>query len=98
MAQYKDTFLLVDKVTKPLLKISQGFKKLDEQIAKSQSRMEKWQKRTENLEKFAEVLNFESDSYMISFEHIDNTFIFCEGGSVENMPDSCGNLYAVKVD
>lgn len=51
MAQYKDTFLLVDKVSKPLLKISQGFKKLDEQIAKSQSRMEKWQKRTENLEK-----------------------------------------------
>ena len=35
---------------------------------------------------------------MISFEYVDNTFIFCEGGSVENMPDSCGNLYAVKVD
>lgn len=51
MAQFKDTFLLVDKVSKPLLKISQGFKKLDEKIAKSEMRMQKWQKRTENLEK-----------------------------------------------
>ena len=51
MAQFKDTFLLVDKVSKPLLKISQGFKKLDEKIAQSLKRMEKWQKRTENLEK-----------------------------------------------
>ena len=51
MAQYKDTFYLVDKVSKPLLKISQGFKKLDERIAKSEARMEKWQKRTENIGK-----------------------------------------------
>ena len=51
MAQFKDTFLLVDKVSKPLLKISQSFQKLDKQIAKSQLRMEKWQKRTENIGK-----------------------------------------------
>ena len=38
------------------------------------------------------------ESYMISFEHIDNTFVFCEGGAEENTPDCCGNLYAVKVD
>ena len=53
---------------------------------------------TENLEKFSEVLHFESESYMISFEFVDNTFIFGEGGSVENMPDSCGDLYIVKLD
>ncbi len=54
---------------------------------------------TENLEKFAEVLNFEADSYMISFEHVDNTFVFCEGGKdSEDIAKSCGNLYAIKVD
>ena len=53
---------------------------------------------TENLKDFSEVLNFEADSYMISFEHVDNTFIFCEGGAEENTADSCGNLYAVKVE
>ncbi|MBQ5591219.1 MAG: hypothetical protein IIU65_06025 [Clostridia bacterium] len=53
---------------------------------------------TENLKKFAEVLNFEADSYMISFEHVEDTFIFCEGGKYENTAESCGNLYACKVD
>ena len=54
---------------------------------------------TENLEKFAEVLSFEADSYMISFEHVDNTFIFCEGGKdSEDIAESCGNLYACKID
>ena len=53
---------------------------------------------TEDLEKFSEVLNFEADSYMISFEYIDKTFIFGEGGTNKDTADSCGNLYAVKVD
>ena len=53
---------------------------------------------TEDLKEFAEVLNFESNSYMISFEHIDNTFIFCEGSRDDNPTDYCGNLYAVKVE
>lgn len=51
MATFKDTLLLVDKVSKPLLKISQGFKKLDEKIGKSEARLQKWQKRTENIAK-----------------------------------------------
>lgn len=51
MATFKDTLLLVDKVSKPLLKISQGFKKLDERIGKSEARLQKWQKRTENIAK-----------------------------------------------
>ncbi len=53
---------------------------------------------TEDLKEFKEVLNFESDSYMISFEYIDKTFIFGEGGVRDNTPESCGNLYAVKVE
>ena len=53
---------------------------------------------TEDLKEFAEVLNFESESYMISFEHIDNTFIFCEGSRDDNPTDNRGNLYAVKVE
>ena len=52
---------------------------------------------TEDLEEFAEVLNFESNSYMISFEYIDKTFIFGEGGTAKDTAESCGNLYAVKV-
>lgn len=51
MAQYKDTLHLVDKVTKPLLKISQGFKKLDDRIGKTTERLEKFKKRTENIGK-----------------------------------------------
>ena len=53
---------------------------------------------TEDLEQFAEVLNFESNSYMISFEYIDKTFIFGEGGTAKDTAESCGNLYAVKVE
>ena len=53
---------------------------------------------TENLKNFSEVLNFEADSYMISFEYIDKTFIFGEGGTLKNTAKSCGNLYTVKID
>ena len=53
---------------------------------------------TEDLENFSEVLNFEANSYMISFEYIDKTFIFGEGGISKETADSCGNLYAIKVE
>ncbi len=53
---------------------------------------------TEDLEKFSEVLNFEANSYMISFEYIDKTFIFGEGGAYKDIPESCGNLYSIKVE
>ena len=44
MAKFKDTFELVDKVSKPLLKMSRNFAKLDKSIEKSQSKLEKFQK------------------------------------------------------
>ena len=65
---------------------------------------------TEDLENFGEVLYFESESYMISFEYIDKTFVFGEGGMCSNpefwgedetvppTSENCGNLYAVRVE
>ena len=53
---------------------------------------------TEDLEEFSEVLNFKADSYMISFEYIDKTFIFGEGGTLNNTAKSCGKLYTLKLD
>ena len=49
MAQFKDTFLLVDKVSKPLLKMSRNFSKLDKSIEKSQKKLEKFKQRTANI-------------------------------------------------
>ncbi|MBQ2391318.1 MAG: hypothetical protein II306_06075 [Clostridia bacterium] len=52
---------------------------------------------------------FDSESYMISFEYNDKTFVFGEGGLCSNpefwnegetiLPTSenCGNLYTVRV-
>lgn len=51
MAKFQDTLQLVDKVSKPLLKMSRNFAKLDKSIEKSQSKLEKFQKRTENITK-----------------------------------------------
>ena len=51
MAKFRDTFELVDKVSKPLLKMSRNFAKLDKSIAKSQQRLEKFKKQTENIAK-----------------------------------------------
>ena len=47
MAKFQDTLQLVDKVSKPLLKMSRNFAKLDKSIEKSQSKLENFQKRTE---------------------------------------------------
>ena len=51
MAKFKDTFELVDKVSKPLLKMSRNFVELDKSIGKSQKRLELFQKQTENIAK-----------------------------------------------
>ena len=49
MAKFRDTFELVDKVSKPLLKMSQNFTKLDKSIEKSQRKLEKFKQRTANI-------------------------------------------------
>lgn len=49
MAKYKDTFELVDKVSKPLLNMSRKFAHLDKSIGKSQKRLERFEKQTANL-------------------------------------------------
>lgn len=52
---------------------------------------------TENLENYTEVLNFETQSYINSFEYIDKTFVFGEGGTSENTNENCGMLYTFKL-
>lgn len=49
MAKFKDTFELVDKVSKPLLNMSRKFAELNKSIGKSQTRLERFQKQTANL-------------------------------------------------
>ena len=49
MAKFKDTFELVDKVSKPLLKMSRKFAELDKSIAKSEKRLERFKKQTESI-------------------------------------------------
>ena len=51
MAKFKDTFELVDKVSKPLLKMSRNFANLDKSIAKSEKRLERFKKQPENIAK-----------------------------------------------
>jgi uncharacterized membrane protein len=54
MAKFKDTFELVDKVSKPLLKMSRKFAELDKSIGKSQKRLERFKKQTENIAKIGD--------------------------------------------
>ncbi len=49
MAKFRDTLELVDKVSKPLLKMSRNFAHLDKSVGKSQRRLEKFEKQTANL-------------------------------------------------
>ena len=56
MAKFKDTFELIDKVSKPLLKMSRNFANLDKAVAKSQNRLERFRKQTENISKLGDKI------------------------------------------
>lgn len=54
MANYQDTIILRDKVSKTIIKISQGFQKFDDQIGKTTKLLERFEERTKNLKKVGE--------------------------------------------
>lgn len=54
MANYQDTIILRDKVSKTIIKISQGFQKFDNQIGKTTKLLERFEQRTKNLKKVGE--------------------------------------------
>lgn len=54
MANYQDTIILRDKVSKTIIKISQGFQKFDNQIGKTTKLLERFEERTKNLKKVGE--------------------------------------------
>lgn len=56
MADFKDTFILRDKVSKTIIKISQGFEKFDKQIGKTSKLLERFEQRTANLKKVGEKM------------------------------------------
>jgi hypothetical protein len=51
MARYEDIFLLKDKVSKSLVKISHNLSKFDKKIGASQRKLEQFKARTENIAK-----------------------------------------------
>ncbi len=56
MADFKDTIILRDKVSKTIIKISQGFEKFDKQIGKTSKLLERFEQRTANLKKVGEKM------------------------------------------
>lgn len=54
MARYEDIFILKDKVSKTLVKISKGFQSVDEKIGKAERHLQRFEQRTKNLKKVGE--------------------------------------------
>lgn len=54
MANFQDTIILRDKVSKTIIKISQSFQKFDSQIGKTTKLLERFEERTKNLKKVGE--------------------------------------------
>ena len=56
--------------------------------------------KTKNLSTFTKVLEFDAETYMISMEYVDGTFVFGAGAPSNTTTPStmCGDIFRVRVD
>ena len=56
--------------------------------------------KTKDLSTFTKVLEFDAETYMISMEYVDGTFVFGAGAPSNTTSPStmCGDIFRVRVD